>query len=700
MKLLIKDKLLRNLLILTFVSIISSCSDNEIKNEAISDQVKIIPNIASIELYIENPIFQDITRSVVYKSDTDSVVFSTLESYDPDGNNHEFLEVSTQIGTYGNTNLETIKIENSREARSCTNGLSQDEFYCGTSLTPQIIKLNINSFSADVVYSKDGYSGWVHGIANDRSNNLYFIYSSNISLPEGVNKIDTSGDLLSTIPYSKLSSQTYGGVDLIDQNGNIWLWKGYPWKQSFLSPDGEESDRVIDGWSAEGYEEVNGNIYHIYTNKSGDFDKRKVVNYFSDEKFDNYINVDLQFRSNQNSRVVYFDQKSNHFYIYDKDDYSWSAPIMNQFGDALTEFMRGGNNESALLWVHPDYGQIKIIGATQDNEVIGWQYGRKSYFLLSEDITRHEIDVNNLSPSEITAISNIKGELYGAGNLTWSHIFSYSSGDLTTLKEAVPNNEGQIDLLFTNKDGYLYGMGYPDAIAFRYDPDLPWNPGNNINSNPKNCGKLDGQKRGIRGFNGSGSTFYLTASDYSAKKITALSKININTCSIIQRNDSEDSFPSLIDIVDLGNGNLLAIGDIDNSKAIMTIDKNNLDVVNIININGEKHTLFSSESFDKTLIGIDSSICNIENSLGISKCVNISHSALKIYELGPYILIFGLEDLTIVDYDLNIVNSYTSTSLGLDKFFPYQSSMHVTINNNEVYFSNYSSIYKITFQVE
>ena len=144
MKLLIKDKLLRNLLILTFVSIISSCSDNEIKNEAISDQVKIIPNIASIELYIENPLFQDITRSVVYKSDTDNVVFSTLESYDPDGNNHEFLEVSTQIDTYGNVNLETIKIENSREARSCTNGLSQDEFYCGTSLTPQIIKLNIN----------------------------------------------------------------------------------------------------------------------------------------------------------------------------------------------------------------------------------------------------------------------------------------------------------------------------------------------------------------------------------------------------------------------------------------------------------------------------------------------------------------------------------------------------------------------------
>lgn len=697
MKLLIEDKAFKNLPIFFFVAFINSCGDSEIRNEAISEQEIVIPSITSVELYIENPIFQDITRSVIYKSDTDNVIFSTLESYDPDGNNHEFLEISSQIDTFGNTNLETIKIANSREARNCTNGLSQDEYYCGTSLTPQIIKLNINDFGADIIYSKDDYSGWMHGIANDRSNNLYFIYSSNTFLPEGVKKINVSGDLLSTISYSKESSQTYGGVDLVDQNGNIWLWKGYPWKQSFLSPDGEESDRVIDGWSAEGYEEINGNIYHIFTNKNGDFDKRKIVNSFFDEKFDNYINVDLQFRSNQNSRIVYFDQSSNYFYIYDKDDYSWSEPIINQLGVPLTEFMHGGDKESALLWVHPDYGQIKIIGATQDDEIIGWQYGRKSYFLMSEEIIKHEIDVDNISPSEITAIANIKGKIYGGGNLTWSHIFSYSSGNLIMLKEAVPNNEGQIDLLFTNNDGYLYGMGYPDAIAFRYDPDLAWDPGNEIISNPKNCGKLDGQKRGIKGFNGSEGTFYLTASDYSATRITALSKINMSTCSITQRNDSEDSFPTLFDIVDLGNGNLLSVGNIDNSKAIITIDKNNLDIVNINNIHGEKHALFSSESFDKKLIGIDSSVCIIENNLDLSKCLSIDHPALKIYELGSYILIFGLEDLTIVDHDLNIVNSYTSSSLGLDEFFPYQSLMHVTISNNEVFFSNYSSIYRIIF---
>ena len=171
----------------------------------------------------------------------------------------------------------------------------------------------------------------------------------------------------------------------------------------------------------------------------------------------------------------------------------------------------------------------------------------------------------------------------------------------------------------------------------------------------------------------------------------------MSTCSITQRNDLEDTFPTLIDIIDIGNGNLLSVGNINNSKALLTIDKNNLDIVNINNINGENHTLFSSESFDKKLIGIDSSLCIIENNLELSKCENINHPALKIYELGSYILIFGLGDLTIVDYDLNIVNSYTSTSVGLDEFFPYQSLMHVTINNNEVFFSNYSSIYRITF---
>ena len=39
--------------------------------------------------------------------------------------------------------------------------------------------------------------------------------------------------------------------------------------------------------------------------------------------------------------------------------------------------MHGGDKESALLWVHPDYGQIKIIGATRDDEIIGWHMEEK-----------------------------------------------------------------------------------------------------------------------------------------------------------------------------------------------------------------------------------------------------------------------------------------------------------------------------------
>ena len=85
MKLLIEDKAFKNLPIFFFVAFINSCGDSEIRNEAISEQEIVIPSITSVELYIENPIFQDITRSVIYKSDTDNVIFSTLESYDPDG---------------------------------------------------------------------------------------------------------------------------------------------------------------------------------------------------------------------------------------------------------------------------------------------------------------------------------------------------------------------------------------------------------------------------------------------------------------------------------------------------------------------------------------------------------------------------------------------------------------------------------------
>jgi hypothetical protein len=65
--------------------------------------------------------------------------------------------------------------------------------------------------------------------------------------------------------------------------------------------------------------------------------------------------------------------------------------------------------------------------------------------------------------------------------------------------------------------------------------------------------------------------------------------------------------------------------------------------------------------------------------------------------LGSYALVFGLKDLTIIDSNLNIMNSYTSSSLGLNEFFPYLSLMHVAVNANEVFFSNYSSVYKIIF---
>ena len=99
--------------------------------------------------------------------------------------------------------------------------------YCGTSLTPQIIKLNINDFGADIIYSKDDYSGWMHGIANDRSNNLYFIYSSNTFLPEGVKKINVSGDLYQQSHILKNPLKHMEGRPC-RSNGNIWLWKGYP----------------------------------------------------------------------------------------------------------------------------------------------------------------------------------------------------------------------------------------------------------------------------------------------------------------------------------------------------------------------------------------------------------------------------------------------------------------------------------------
>lgn len=677
-----------------------SCSGGA--NKDILAEIDEAPSIASLEIYIENPIYQDITRSVIFESNSETnlekIIFSTLESYKPDGSDHNFLMVSSKVDSLGVYDSEIITIENSREARNCTSGESLEQYFCGSSLTPKIIKLNADMLNGEILYSDDAHSGWVHGMAYDRNSSLYFIPSSNTYLPEGVSKIDTNGNLLSTIPYTKSSTQTYGGVDLIDQSGTIWLWKAYPWKQIFLLPDGSEVDRNIDGWSAEGFEKINENIYHIYVDKNGNFDKRKIVDTFLDERLDSYINVDLQFRSNKNSKVVYFDQSNNYFYIFNRDTNSWSGSILNQFGEPNTEFTLGTDMEVPLLWIHPEYGQIQIIGATQNNEIIGWLYGRKSFFLLSDEgKIKYEIDINNRSPAEITALIFMDSIVYGAGNLTWNNMFSYSPGELAIHKEAIPNNEGQIDLLFNGSNDYIYGMGYPGAIAFRYNPDLSWDPGNSITSNPKNCGELNGQMRGMKGLHDSNNSFYVSESDYSAIKTTVLSKIDMNTCSITSRSDTEEFFPTINDITNFGDGELLSIGNTDSSSMIMIINKNDLDIINTMDIYGENHTLFTGKYFTKSLIGIDSSVCIIEDDLELSSCSELSHPASKIYELGSYALIFGLKDLTIIDANLNIVNSYTAASLGLNEFFPYLSLMHVAINDNEVYFSNYSSIYKIIF---
>lgn len=605
--------------------------------------------------------------------------------------------MSSEFNSYGVYSSNTTKIQNSREARNCTAGKLQNEYFCGSSLKPQIVKFDSLDMSNDILYRNDSDSGWIHGMAFDRDTNVFYIPSSNMNLPDGVYEIDRFGNLISIHSYNKLQTQTYGGVDLIDENGVIWLWKGYPWEQIFLYPDGSEASRNIDGWSAEGFENINGNIYHIYVNKDGYFDKRKIVNKFSDEKLDNFINVDLQFRAHENPKVVYFNQNNNNFYIYNKINNSWSNPISNQFGNPNTEFMLGKDKEMPLLWFDPEHGQIQILGATQNNEIIGWQYGRKSFFLLDEKKIKFSIEINNTSPSEITSLTVMNNILYGGGNLTWSNIFSYSQDELQVHKEAIPNNEGQIDILFDGEDGFIYGLGYPGAIPFRYNPDLPWNPGNTSLSNPKNCNQISGQTRGLKGFYSLSKPFFLTESDYSSEKITAISRVDLSSCSIKTKSNADYQFPTLIDVIDMEETELLGIGNIENASKLFVFDKENFTVKNSANIYGDTFTLFNSKKFKKSLIGIDSSICIIDKNLELSICKELHHPALKIYELGSFVLIFSLEDLTIVDYNLNIINSYNSSSLGLNKFFPYKSLMNVDIHGHKLYFSNYSSIYKIEF---
>ena len=112
-----KNEFVKTLILILLIFLVS-CSGGGSKNiDTEPDQEPL--SIASLEIYLENPIYQDITRSVFFKSnyetDIQKIIFSTLESYKPDGSDHNFLMVSSEFDSSGIKNSETIKIVNSRE---------------------------------------------------------------------------------------------------------------------------------------------------------------------------------------------------------------------------------------------------------------------------------------------------------------------------------------------------------------------------------------------------------------------------------------------------------------------------------------------------------------------------------------------------------------------------------------------------------
>ncbi len=89
-----------------------------------------------------------------------------------------------------------------------------------------------------------------------------------------------------------------------------------------------------------------------------------------------------------------------------------------------------------------------------------------------------------------TLVGHPKGFIFGSTYIN-QHIFGYkpSTGGLTDLGKVVRVG-GQVDSMHAGRDGRIYMGSYVRATLSIYDPSLPWRPGREPDSNPRELGEV------------------------------------------------------------------------------------------------------------------------------------------------------------------------------------------------------------------
>ena len=587
-------------------------------------------------------IMQDITRaSLAYPTDEKdiNVSFSTLESHYGDGDMHGFFMVSQDKS--GEINRHWIS--GSREARSYAWNVKHRQFLLGGSLRPQIVAFDPAKSTYRKVFPPEnvewgiresrlirwikgyGLKGWFHQIAT-HEDNAYAILSTpgwELGKYDGLLKIDINTSDLKVFPFPE-SGETisgYAGVQSVDPSGRVWYYRAYPFNQYWFDEGKGHRKRSLDSykdWSVSSWDEQNGVYYLVLLNKSFDIKKIPVdINSLDeldidlvaddhhrmrDKLFDRLIRVDFFHSQHFSPNPLYYLPENSTFFEHSKDGgfvEIGKVDLGTLKMSSVIEFPL----EAPLMWDHSQLGDLEVLGVKNGNELIVWLRGRKDYLLVDlNNNTERQVRISaiNNSPAEISSlVEGADGAIYGGGLLTMSHLFKFdpSSKSVMLLKEAVPNLEGQINLLISGNDDLIYGAAYPDSILFKYDPSLPWNPGSRVESNPINLGAM-GNRRQMRVRKGvqalDGGVWFQSESDYEAPKAYALARADFGANILNVKNNIDHDFPIIKDLAVWDKKHLIMFG-VDNGghSKLFLLDQERFEIVAENNIKSENANLFT-----------------------------------------------------------------------------------------------------------
>lgn len=541
--------------------------------------------LGRLEVADERPILQDLTRAALLAADAQGrpvVVYSTLESYHRNESGDRFLLHSFSPDGERRGSAEVLR---SVEARSWAHAPALGGFALGASLRPAIHLYDPSDGSVRLLFEGPDANAWLHDLAVDGTT-IWTILSTPgraVDGYAGLLRVDAADGSAEVVPFPDERAQNYGGVQTVDPTGRVWYYRAYPMERAWYDEAGHRPREAPGwpGWAVEGWDSFEGRGYLVLSSAGGevrkepfDLETLRPADAPDDEEerlFRRLVPVDLHRKWGPAAEGLQADPSDGSFHLVGSDGTIRRLGAVDLGRLDLSGF-HGGPQETATRWTSPRLGEVQVLGLDGDGALLLWQRGRKT--LVQADLATGEtrprlLDAPHVSPSEITSlVADRDGVLYGGGILTFTHLFRHDprTGETTLLREAVPNSEGQVNMLVAGPDGALYGAAYPGAVPFRFDPSMPWAPGEAPGANPASLGPVGhrSQMRALRGAVASdGSFWYESVGDYADPVAHALVHADFAARRVRAWTDLDDGVPRVADLALWDDERLVVCGERD-----------------------------------------------------------------------------------------------------------------------------------------